>query len=530
MNYSMFIESLEKIKNNSENNEILKNIIDMRNNSFSQCNNIMPTIENDEEDENEVLEIIEVESELDYNHQIEKSDNYDEQMYSVFNENYNNKNNKNKKMKAKKEFMENQYIILKILEKQYKKKSSINLINDTEFLNNIKYINLSNAELPHSYLPNLEAINISNNNITSIKFIENIKNLEYLKMDDNLVDKLKFNKKLNLKHLSCSTNNINNTSDLKYFQNLRFLNMSNNPIKNIKNINSIENLNFLLLNRIQTKNFKNFKKMNNLIYIELQYNNLKSDTIQYIFSNPELCYINLSYNNIQEIPNNTQHMSLIKFVVKDNKINKINLTSWLPLLTILNLKKNMIETIESISACPFLKVINVSSNNINDFESLYNLSLCSDSLLNLNFLQNPIVNKKKINEEDFYKNISLNDKLHILKECNKYFKSVKLKVFQLQSYDDTQAYISLLSLISKSQKVLNKYLDPELILLNYGFYKCIQKTLIFKNNNSICYPDQEVNELKIINDGSLDNMVTVFREISKNIKETISLFQTNDTW
>jgi len=60
--------------------------------------------------------------------------------------------------------------------------------------------------------------------------------------------------------------------------------------------------------------------MNNLIYIELQYNNLKSDIFQYIFSSPELCYINLSYNNIIEIPKNMQHISLIKFVVKDNKI------------------------------------------------------------------------------------------------------------------------------------------------------------------------------------------------------------------
>jgi len=41
------------------------------------------------------------------------------------------------------------------------------------------------------------------------------------------------------------------------------------------------------------------------------------------------------------------------------------MTSWLPLLTILNFKKNMIKTIECVSACPFLKVINVSNNYIN---------------------------------------------------------------------------------------------------------------------------------------------------------------------
>jgi len=60
--------------------------------------------------------------------------------------------------------------------------------------------------------------------------------------------------------------------------------------------------------------------MNNLIYIELQYNNLKSDIVQYIFSSPELYYINLSYNIIQEIPPDIQHMSLIKLAIKDNKI------------------------------------------------------------------------------------------------------------------------------------------------------------------------------------------------------------------
>ncbi|ORX53370.1 hypothetical protein BCR36DRAFT_411145 [Piromyces finnis] len=222
IDYNMFIDNIEKNKNNDENKEILKNIINMRNNSSSRCNDIINDINNDDEDnekgeEDGELEIIEVGSIFNINNKDDGKNNDDDKIYLIHNNIINKKNIKNKKIKEQKLFLENQYIILKILESQYKRKLSMNNLNNTEFLSNIKYINLSNADLPEiisieSYIPNIEGINISNNNITSIKFIENIKNLEYLKIDDNLVDKLKFGKKLNIKYLSCSTNNINNIS------------------------------------------------------------------------------------------------------------------------------------------------------------------------------------------------------------------------------------------------------------------------------------------------------------------------------
>jgi len=151
MNYSMFIENIEKNKNNSENNEILKNIINMRNNSTNEIN-ILSNFNEEEiyekEDENETLEIIEVESEFNRDKNDEINNEYDDNLINFIKENKGSKLLKNKKMKAKKEFLENQYIILKILEKQYRRKSSLNIIKDTEFLCNINYINVSNAELP----------------------------------------------------------------------------------------------------------------------------------------------------------------------------------------------------------------------------------------------------------------------------------------------------------------------------------------------------------------------------------------------
>jgi len=70
-----------------------------------------------------------------------------------------------------------------------------------------------------------------------------------------------------------------------------------------------------------------------------------------------------------------------------------------------------------------------------------------------------------------------------------------------------------------------------LVLLNYGFYKCIQKTLISNNNNTnpIYNSYNDVNELEIINNGSLDIMIKEFKNISHNIRETISLFQSKST-
>ena len=67
------------------------------------------------------------------------------------------------------------------------------------------------------------------------------------------------------------------------------------------------------------------------------------------------------------------------------------------------------------------------------------------------------------------------------------------------------------------------------MLLNYGFYKCIQKTLLAKNTNPIYNSYNDVNELEIINNGSLDNMINEFKNISHSIHEIISLFQSKST-
>jgi len=153
ISYSTFIKNIEKSKNNSKNKEILKNIIKMRNNSESEVNSILCNLNEDEiyekeEEENEVLEIIEVESESNRDENNIYSNEYDNNLANFIKENNGSKILKNKKMKAQKEFLENQYIILKILEKQYRRNSTINLIQDTKFLSDINYLNISNAELP----------------------------------------------------------------------------------------------------------------------------------------------------------------------------------------------------------------------------------------------------------------------------------------------------------------------------------------------------------------------------------------------
>jgi len=146
INYNIFIKNIDNIKNNPKNNEILQNIIDMRNNSTIRCDNIIRNFNEDEElekdDENEELKIIEVEPESNSNICINENNSYND-TYSKKKMNILNKNSK-----LKKEFLANQYIILKILEKQYDRKFSLNSNQEINFFNNIKYLNISNAELP----------------------------------------------------------------------------------------------------------------------------------------------------------------------------------------------------------------------------------------------------------------------------------------------------------------------------------------------------------------------------------------------
>lgn len=174
------------------------------------------------------------------------------------------------------------------------------------------------------YTPNVTRLDISNNNISDITYLQSLPNLEYLNLNNNDVSYMSVLKYLPaLNTLYATDNNISDLLPLKHLVNLTALNLSNNSINDLLPLENLTNL----------------------------------------------VYLNLSSNNISDITYLQNLVNLTDLILSSNPVSTFSLS--------IASVTNKITDISILANFSKLKRLDISGNAISDLsplEYLYNLT------------------------------------------------------------------------------------------------------------------------------------------------------------
>ena len=162
--------------------------------------------------------------------------------------------------------------------------------NSLNILAHRKIQNLSEIKYLKKYAKNIEKLEITHNNLKSIKGIKDFNNL----------------KKLNL-----SENQIETIEELKFLPQLEDLDLSNNKITDINSLIHLKELKRLILHNNNISNVPNFRKLKHIEYLDLRSNQIKN--IEGLDELKKLKFLILAQNKIKpediKIPENLDHFS-----------------------------------------------------------------------------------------------------------------------------------------------------------------------------------------------------------------------------
>lgn len=155
---------------------------------------------------------------------------------------------------------------------------------DGKYLKFFKY-------LPSSILKDKVVLKANNLGIKSLEGFEYLPNLEKLDIDDNEIRSLKDGKKLTkLVELKCKANELHNIKGISALTNLKYLMISDNKLITLKGIENLENLQELYCSGNRLKSLKSLKNLKNLTNIYC--GNNKIETLKGIERLHNLNYIN----------------------------------------------------------------------------------------------------------------------------------------------------------------------------------------------------------------------------------------------
>jgi Leucine-rich repeat (LRR) protein len=183
----------------------------------------------------------------------------------------------------------------------------------------------ANDSLLHGLLGKLsnpekvEELNLSSNQITEIKGLDNLVNLKLLDLNDNQITEIKGLEKLvRLNHIELCYNQITEIKGLDNLVKLRELQLFHNQITEIKGLDRLLNLDTLDLNDNQITEIKGLDNLVNLNYLDL------------------------SHNQIAEIKGLDKLPILANLYLEENRISIIECIEHLSELTLMNLRSAII--------------------------------------------------------------------------------------------------------------------------------------------------------------------------------------------
>ncbi len=263
--------------------------------------------------------------------------------------------------------------------------------------NNIVGLNLSNNQISDiesiKELKSLQKLDLSDNQISDIESIKELKSLQKLDLSDNQISDIESIKELkSLQKLDLSRNQISDIKSIKELKSLQTLYLWSNQISDIKSIKELKSLQTLYLWSNQISDIKSIKELKSLQTLYLSRNQIND--IESIKELKSLQELDLSDNQISDIESIKELKSLQELDLSYNKINDIESIKELKSLQELDLSDNQISDIKSIKELKSLQTLYLSNNQISDIESIKELK----SLQALYLWSNQISDIKSIKE------------------------------------------------------------------------------------------------------------------------------------
>lgn len=230
----------------------------------------------------------------------------------------------------------------------------ISTFSDFQYLRNLTELSLANlSELPNlsglSVLTSLKSLTLNNCGINSgsISTLSNMPNLNALDLSDNSLDNIsclsEFSK---AEYISLKNNLITDVTPLLTFENLIYLDLSGNPLGNITAIGLLPKLKALTLS------------------------NCKLSDITALKSLTALTHLDISNNHVSDIEPLSACISLENIIAGNNSIAILSPLSGLPKINSLDLHGNNIRSIRPLMTLENLKTLNINQNSVNDLSAL----------------------------------------------------------------------------------------------------------------------------------------------------------------
>jgi len=168
-------------------------------------------------------------------------------------------------------------------------------------------------ELPSELPPNLEYLDISWNQLTSISDnIAQLKNLRLLSLDHNQITHLPAD--LAIKILSLDANNLSNIPPEIYtYKNLWSLDLGGNKFKSVpKRLLKLDKLEYITFSQNKLKRVPYFlRRLPNLKQLDISQNQISN--INHITRLKKLLHVEVTHNKIEHLPKNVGEMKSINY-------------------------------------------------------------------------------------------------------------------------------------------------------------------------------------------------------------------------
>ncbi|XP_067933062.1 leucine-rich repeat and IQ domain-containing protein 1-like [Watersipora subatra] len=245
----------------------------------------------------------------------------------------------------------------------------------------------------------LQALSVTRSGISAIDSLNSAASLVYTYFGGNAIDSIDLAVH-SLVHLDLSSNNLTSMRGFDGCTNLKYLDISHNKISKLSNLSCIAFLHTLKAAHNQIISTKGLGECVTLQVVDLSSNHLTS-----IDEVGKLCLLRkltASQNNIMEIPRLVNCVLLESLVLEDNSISSLDGLAyfWLPTLKEVNLTQNGVSAIQPLHGCFNLRTFNLSQNQLLDYKNVVDgLKLCinlEELLLNGNPLRNADISRKSI--------------------------------------------------------------------------------------------------------------------------------------